>query len=133
MLGAGTLPHLVMIQILSVDDSATMRQMVAATLQGAGYAVQTATNGQEGLAKAAAQNPGFQLVITDVHMPQMDGLTLVRELRKIDKYKFTPILLLTTESSPEKKMEGKAAGATGWMVKPFDPDGLLRTVAKVLG
>lgn len=107
--------------------------MVAATLEGAGYKVETATNGQEGLAKASAKKPGFNLIITDVHMPQMDGLSLVRELRKIESYKFTPILLLTTESSPEKKMEGKAAGATGWMVKPFDPDGLLRTVAKVLG
>lgn len=117
--------------ILAVDDSASMRQMVSFTLKGAGYDVVEASDGVQALniAKTRAVN----LVITDVNMPNMDGISLIRELRTLTSYKFTPLLMLTTESSPEKKQEGKAAGATGWIVKPFNPEQLLNTVKKVLG
>ena len=116
--------------ILAVDDSASMRQMVSFTLKGAGYDVVEASDGVQALniAKTRAVN----LVITDVNMPNMDGISLIRELRTLSSYKFTPLLMLTTESSPEKKQEGKAAGATGWIVKPFNPEQLLNTVKKVL-
>lgn len=120
-----------MATILTVDDSASMRQMVAFTLKGAGHEVTEATDGQQALSLAKTKN--FNLVLTDVNMPKMDGITLTRELRKIGTYKFTPILVLTTESDGNKKMEGKAAGATGWLVKPFNPDQLLGTIKKVLG
>jgi len=120
-----------MASILAVDDSASMRQMVSFTLKGAGYEVIQAVDGQDALSKAASAKA--DLVLTDVNMPKMDGITLVRELRKLPNYKFTPILMLTTESQAEKKTEGKAAGATGWMVKPFNPDQLLATIKKVLG
>ena len=120
-----------MAKILAVDDSASMRQMVSFTLKGAGFDVTEASDGVEALSKAKSGK--FDLVISDVNMPNMDGLTLVGELRKLGAFKFIPILLLTTESSAEKKQEGKAAGATGWIVKPFNPDQLLKTVNKVLG
>ena len=116
--------------ILTVDDSTSMRQMVKATLLSAGYDVVEAADGQEAL-DYARENP-VDLVITDVNMPRMDGITLVSELRALPTYRLTPLLLLTTESSMEKKLEGKKAGATGWIVKPFDPDRLLATVEKVL-
>jgi two-component system chemotaxis response regulator CheY len=108
-----------------------MRQMVGITLTGAGHEVQQAADGQEALQIAGRQK--FDLVITDVNMPKMDGITLVRELRGLAKYKYVPLLVLTTEATPQRKQEGKAAGATGWLVKPFNPDRLLATVAKVLG
>jgi two-component system chemotaxis response regulator CheY len=108
-----------------------MRQMVAFTLKGAGHQVVEAADGQEALNKAKSQK--FDLVITDVNMPVMDGITFIRHLRGEPSYKFTPMLMLTTESSMDKKSEGKAAGATGWIVKPFNPDQLLNTVKKVLG
>lgn len=117
--------------ILTVDDSASMRQLVAFTLNSAGYDVVEASDGREAL--GVAKSRSVQLVLTDVNMPNMDGITLTRELRSLTSYKFTPILLLTTESAPEKKLQGKAAGATGWIVKPFNPDQLLATVKKVLG
>ncbi|MBL4852409.1 MAG: response regulator [Gammaproteobacteria bacterium] len=120
-----------MASILAVDDSASMRQMVTFTLKGAGYDVTEAKDGQEALTKAKSAR--FSLVITDINMPNMDGITLTKELRSLSAYKFTPILTLTTESSAEKKQAGKAAGATGWIVKPFNPDQLLATVKKVLG
>jgi two-component system chemotaxis response regulator CheY len=116
--------------ILTVDDSATMRQMLTFTLETAGYQVIEAVNGTEALAKAGQVRA--DLVLTDVNMPLMDGITLIRELRKLPQYRFTPMLMLTTESSPEKKQEGKAAGATGWLVKPFNPEQLLATIRKVL-
>lgn len=116
--------------ILAVDDSASMRQMVAIVLKDAGHDVVQANDGMDGLEKAKAQQ--FDLVLTDVNMPRMDGITLVAELRKLPAFKFTPILLLTTECSAEKKLEGKTAGATGWLVKPFDPEKLLATIKKVL-
>jgi two-component system chemotaxis response regulator CheY len=120
-----------MATILAVDDSASMRQMVSFTLKGAGYEVIDAVDGVDALNKAKQQ--AVNLVITDVNMPNMDGITLISELRKLPNYKFTPLLMLTTESAPEKKQAGKAAGATGWIVKPFNPDQLLATVKKVIG
>ncbi len=116
--------------ILAVDDSASMRQMVAIVLKDEGHDVVQANDGMDALDKAKAQS--FDLVLTDVNMPRMDGITLVAELRKLPAFKFTPLLLLTTECSTEKKMEGKNAGATGWLVKPFDPEKLLATIKKVL-
>ncbi len=120
-----------MAKILAVDDSTSMRQMVTFTLKGAGYEVVEAADGVEALDKAKAQK--FDLVLSDVNMPKMDGITLIRELRTLPAFKFTPILMLTTESAGEKKQEGKAAGATGWIVKPFNPEQLLATINKVLG
>jgi two-component system chemotaxis response regulator CheY len=119
-----------MARILAVDDSAAMRQMVGITLAGAGHQVEQAIDGCQALEIAEKQK--FDLVITDVNMPNMDGITLVRELRTLAAYKFTPMLVLTTEASPDKKMQGKQAGATGWLVKPFNPEKLLATIAKVL-
>ena len=120
-----------MARILAVDDSAAMRQMVGITLQGAGHQVEQAIDGCQALEIAEKQK--FDLVITDVNMPNMDGLTLVRELRNRANYKYVPLLVLTTEATTERKQQGKAAGATGWLVKPFNPERLLATVAKVLG
>jgi len=119
-----------MTSILAVDDSPSMRQMVSYTLKSAGYDVILANDGK--VALEIAENTNVRLVLTDVNMPNMDGITLVRQLRKLKGYKFTPILILTTESSSEKKMQGKDAGATGWIVKPFDPDQLLSTLQRVL-
>jgi len=120
-----------MAKILAVDDSASMRQMVSFTLKGAGHDVTEAKDGVEAL--ALAQNNQVDLVLTDINMPNMDGVTLIKELRNLPNYKFTPMLTLTTESGTDKKMEGKQAGATGWIVKPFSPDQLLATINKVLG
>jgi two-component system chemotaxis response regulator CheY len=108
-----------------------MRQMVGLTLQSAGHDVIIAVDGVDGLAKATTGAP-VDLVITDVNMPNMDGMTLVRELRRLPQYLGVPVLVLTTEASMEKKQEGRNAGATGWIVKPFDPDRLLATIDKVL-
>jgi two-component system chemotaxis response regulator CheY len=116
---------------LAVDDSASMRQMVTFTLKGAGYNVVEARDGAEAL--AVAKTTKVDLVLTDINMPNMDGLSLIRALRALPTYKFTPILTLTTESTADKKQEGKAAGATGWIVKPFNPEQLLAVVQKVLG
>jgi two-component system, chemotaxis family, chemotaxis protein CheY len=115
---------------LVVDDSTSMRQMVAYTLQTAGFSTSEAENGVAAL--SVSQSKSFDLVVTDLNMPEMDGITLVKELRKRSEFKFTPILLLTTESQDSKKQEGKSAGATGWLVKPFNPDALLSTVQKVV-
>ncbi len=117
-------------RILAVDDSVSMRQMVHYTLRGAGYEVVQASDGVEAL--EIARNNTADLVLTDVHMPRMDGIVLVRELRALPTYKFVPMLILTTESSQEKKADGKRAGATGWIVKPFNPEQLLSTIAKVI-
>jgi two-component system chemotaxis response regulator CheY len=116
--------------ILAVDDSASMRQMVAFTLKGAGYNVIEAADGQEALDKARCET--VDLVLTDQNMPRMDGITLVQNLRALATYAATPILILTTESSDEMKAKGRAAGATGWLVKPFDPGKLLDVVRKVI-
>ena len=120
-----------MSRILAVDDSTSMRQMVAFTLKSAGFDVAEAPDGAEALEMAKKER--FKLVLCDVNMPRMDGLTLVRQLRQLPDYKFTPLLMLTTESGPEKKMEGKQAGATGWLVKPFNPEQLIATINKVIG
>lgn len=117
-------------KILAVDDSPTIRQLVKMTLSRAGYEVTEAEDGAKGLQKASAE--AFDMVLSDINMPQMTGIEMLRSLRKLDQYKFTPIVLVTTESQPEKKAEGKAAGATGWIVKPFEPDQLLAVVTKVL-
>ena len=119
-----------MTRILTVDDSAAMRQMVEVTLTSAGYAVEKASDGREALALAQAQS--FDLVITHVNMPNMDGISFVRGLRELPAYRFTPVLVLTTERSDELKNEGRQAGATGWIMKPFNPERLIATVAKVL-
>ena len=120
-----------MASILAVDDSASLRQMVTFTLRSAGYDVVEAADGVEAL--RLAQTRKFNLVLTDVNMPKMDGIAMVRALRALPQYKFTPILTLTTEAAVQKRQEGKAAGATGWIVKPFDPEKLLAVIKKVLG
>jgi two-component system, chemotaxis family, chemotaxis protein CheY len=117
-------------QILIVDDSASMRQVVSFTLQQAGHAVIDASSGQEALQKLAANS--VDLVLTDLNMPGMDGLSLVKAIRSQPAHKFTPILFLTTDASPARKAEGKAAGATGWLVKPFVPEQLLAVLKRVL-
>ncbi len=117
--------------VLNVDDSVSIRQMVAFTLRGAGYEVIEAADGQEGLDKARMKT--VDLVLTDQNMPRMNGLALVRALRAMPSYHSVPILMLTTESGDEMKMQGKASGATGWLVKPFDPQKLLEVVGKVIG
>jgi two-component system chemotaxis response regulator CheY len=116
---------------LVVDDSTTMRQMVAFTLTSAGFTVIEAEHGKDAVAKVSGRSK-VDLVVTDLNMPEMDGIGLIKELRKITAFRFTPILMLTTESALEKKQAGKEAGATGWIVKPFNPDVLLKTIAKVL-
>lgn len=117
--------------VLVVDDSSTMRQMVAYTLTSAGYEVVEAGNGKEAVGKL---NGGAKpaLVVTDLNMPEMDGITLITEIRKMAAFKFTPILMLTTESADDKKKAGQAAGATGWIVKPFNPEQMLKVIQKVL-
>lgn len=117
--------------ILAVDDSASIRQMVQFTLKGAGYEVVSAVDGQDGLERAKSRQ--VNLVLTDQNMPRMDGLTLIQSLRGLPEYKSVPILVLTTESSDEMKSKGRAAGATGWLVKPFDPKRLVDVVRKVIG
>ncbi len=119
-----------MTKILAVDDSPSLRQMVTFTLKGAGYEVSEAVDGVEALGIAKGQS--FDLVITDINMPNMDGIQLISELRRLPNFKFTPILCLTTESSDDKKRQGKDAGATGWIVKPFSPEKLLATMGRVL-
>ena len=116
--------------IISIDDSSTMRRMVAFTLKGAGYDVLEASDGAEAL--KVLKGRSVDLVISDINMPNMDGLELTRQLRSQPMFSRTPILLLTTESDPGKKAEGRAAGATGWIVKPFSQDQLLAIVGKVL-
>lgn len=117
--------------ILTVDDSGSLRQMVAFSLKAAGYDVVQAVDGQDGLNKAKEKT--VDLVLTDQNMPIMDGLTLISNLRNLASYQKIPILMLTTESSDEMKAKGKAAGANGWLVKPFDPKRLIEVVQKVIG
>jgi two-component system, chemotaxis family, chemotaxis protein CheY len=117
--------------VLVVDDSPTMRQMVAFTLTNAGFTVVEAEHGKDAVSKVSGGQK-MDIVVTDLNMPEMDGITLIKELRRLSAFKFTPILMLTTESAIEKKQAGKEAGATGWIVKPFNPEILLKTIAKVL-
>ena len=116
-------------RILTVDDSKTMRDMVSFTLRGAGFEVIEAEDGVRALSVLGSSS--VDLVITDINMPNMDGVTLIKQLRGKPNFKSTPILILTTESGEDKKAEGRAAGATGWIVKPFAPDKLLQVVKKV--
>jgi len=117
--------------ILTVDDSPSLRMAIRIALNGAGYEVVEAGDGLEGLSKANATR--FDMIITDLNMPNMDGLTMIRELRKSPAQCGTPIIFLTTESDDAMKQQAKAAGATGWLVKPFVPDQLVRITRKVLG
>jgi len=117
--------------IMTVDDAASMRQMVSFTLSEAGHTVLQAEDGVDALEQAKANS--VEAFIVDINMPRMDGITLVKELRALPQYKFVPILMLTTESQETKRLEGKAAGATGWLVKPFNPDQLMTVIKKVLG
>ena len=116
--------------ILIVDDSATIRQVVGRTLKGAGYEVMEASDGKEALKKLDGKK--INLIISDVNMPNMDGITFVKEAKKLASYKFTPIIMLTTESQDSKKQEGQAAGAKAWVVKPFQPEQMLAAVAKLI-
>lgn len=117
--------------ILAVDDSPSMRQMVEFTLRGAGYDVVMAEDGVDAL-NVAKETGSVDLVLTDINMPNKNGIELLKDLRQLPDYKFTPMLVLTTESSTEMKMQGKDAGATGWIVKPFNPDKLLAMIGRVL-
>lgn len=116
--------------ILTVDDSATIRQMLSLTLKDAGYDVVEAVDGVDALEKLPGQP--VHMVITDLNMPKLDGIGLIKEIRKIQEHRFIPIIMLTTESQESKKQEGKAAGASGWIVKPFKPQQLLSVVRMVL-
>ena len=116
--------------ILAVDDSASMRQMISFTLKNEGYNVVEAVDGQDALEKAGTRD--FDLVLTDQNMPRLDGIGLTKKLRSNPKFKTTPILILTTESSDEMKQAGRGAGATGWLVKPFDPVKLIEVIKKVV-
>ena len=116
--------------ILAVDDSPSMRKMVSFTLTGAGHRVVDAVDGEDAYEKAKVQM--FDLVLTDQNMPRLDGLGLTRKLREHPRFKAMPILVLTTESSDLMKQAGRAAGATGWLVKPFDPARLLDVINKVV-
>jgi len=118
-------------KILAADDSRTILQMVGFTLKGAGYDVTEAPDGQAAL--SLAQKQAFDLVITDLNMPGLDGISLTKALRGLSSYRFTPILMLTTEAGESFRTRGKAAGATGWLVKPFDPGMLLGVVKKLIG
>ena len=117
--------------ILAVDDSGSLRQMVAFSLKAAGYDVIEAVDGQDGLDKAKRKT--VDLVLTDQNMPVMDGLSLIKALRGMKDYKSVPILMLTTESGDDMKAMGRAAGASGWLVKPFDPTRLTEVVKKLIG
>lgn len=116
--------------ILIVDDSASLRQVVSIALKGAGYGVIEACDGKDALTKLNGQK--IHLIISDVNMPNMDGLTFVTEAKKLPAYKFTPIIMLTTEAGEAKKQAGQAAGARAWVVKPFQPAQMLAAVSKLI-
>jgi len=116
--------------ILVVDDSLSIRQLISHTLKGAGYDVIEGVDGADALTKLAGQK--VHLIICDVNMPNMDGISFVKEVKKSDNYKFTPVIMLTTESQERKKQEGQAAGAKAWVVKPFRPDQMLNAVSKLI-
>jgi two-component system chemotaxis response regulator CheY len=116
--------------VLVVDDSASLRQVVSIALKGAGYDVLEGCDGKDALSKLTGQK--VHLIISDVNMPNMDGITFVREVKKLANYKFTPIIMLTTESQEGKKAEGQEAGAKAWVVKPFKPETMLLAVSKLI-
>ncbi len=117
--------------ILTVEDSRSMRQMVSYSLNEAGYEVVEAVDGEDGLDKLLTKK--FDLILTDHNMPKMDGIAMIKEVRSMPEYQSVPILVLTTESGEDMKAQGKAAGATGWVVKPFEPEKLLMIINKVIG
>lgn len=117
--------------ILTVDDSASIRLTTRVALSNAGYQITEAVDGMDGIAKLDAGQ--FDLIVTDLNMPNMDGLTMIRELRKMPAHMGVPVIFLTTESDNDMKQQAKAAGATGWLTKPFDPESLVKIVRKVLG
>ena len=117
-------------KVLFVDDSKSIRQAVSFMLQNAGYEVVLAEDGLDGLKKAS--NSSFHVVLTDLHMPNLNGIEFIKKLRKMDEFRFTPILFLTTETLAHMKEEAKAAGATGWITKPFDNDKLLKILSRVI-
>ncbi len=117
--------------IMTVDDSASVRQMVSFTLREAGYDVIEACDGLDALSKFSGKN--LNLIVTDLNMPNLDGIELIKRIRTGTENKFVPILMLTTESQDEKKIQGKQAGATGWIIKPFKPEQLLAVIKKVIG
>jgi len=116
--------------IMIVDDSASLRQVVAIALKSGGYDVLEACDGKDALAKMTGQK--INLIISDVNMPNMDGITFVKQVKLLPNYKFTPIIMLTTESQEGKKQEGQAAGAKAWVVKPFKPEQMLNAVSKLV-
>ena len=116
--------------ILAVDDSVSMRQMVSYTLKSAGFEVVEAVDGEDAFEKARQRH--FDLVLTDQNMPRLDGIGLTKKLREHPSFKATPILILTTESSDQMKQAGRAAGATGWLVEPFEPTKLIEVIRKVI-
>ncbi|AKA85993.1 response regulator [Pseudomonas fuscovaginae UPB0736] len=116
--------------VLVVDDSSSVRQVVGIALKSAGYDVIEASDGKDALSKLTGQK--VHLIISDVNMPNMDGITFVKEVKKLANYKFTPIIMLTTESQESKKAEGQAAGAKAWVVKPFQPAQMLAAVSKLI-
>lgn len=117
-------------KIMTVDDAASVRQLVSFTLSKEGYDIVEASNGKDAVNKLAGTS--VDMVVTDLNMPEMDGIQLIRQIRANPKYRYIPIIMLTTESQAGKKQEGKAAGATGWIVKPFQPEQLVAVVKKVL-
>jgi two-component system chemotaxis response regulator CheY len=116
--------------IMIVDDSASLRQVVRIALSNAGYEVVEANDGKDALSKLGGQR--YHLIISDVNMPNMDGIELLKAIKQHANYKFTPVLMLTTESGEAKKQEGQAAGAKAWIVKPFQPQQLLMAVSKLV-
>jgi len=116
--------------VMIVDDSASLRQVMHIALKGAGYDVLEGCDGKDALSKMTGQK--IHLIISDVNMPNMDGITFVKEVKKLPNYKFTPIIMLTTESQEGKKQEGQAAGAKAWVVKPFKPEQMLMAVSKLI-
>jgi len=118
-------------KIMTVDDSSSIRQMVSFTLKNAGYDVIEACDGKEALAKLESSD--VNMVITDLNMPNVDGIGLIKGIRASSRYRYTPVIMLTTESQETKKLEGKSAGATGWIIKPFKPEQLLAVAKKILG
>jgi two-component system chemotaxis response regulator CheY len=119
-----------MARVLTVDDSVSLRKLIAATLSSAGHEVVEACNGAE--AMNVLKGGAFDLILSDLNMPIMDGLTFIKNVRVLAAYRFTPILVLTTEMNPLKKQEARQSGASGWLVKPFDPSQLLTAIRKVL-
>ncbi|MCH8134397.1 MAG: response regulator [Proteobacteria bacterium] len=119
-----------MSQVLIVDDSHSIRELLCSVLRKAGFDVTSAIDGKEGL--KTARKGSYDLVITDINMPEMDGIELLGKLRKLPEYAFKPILILTTEFSQEMKQRGKDAGATGWLVKPFDPEKLIEVISRII-